>query len=162
MELVHPDDVSRMATLGVAVDLQLTQWNQPAALHDLDELIGKPRVDGRAWRLRDLHEGGVTVALSSDYDVGPLSPFQGMEYALTRGDQSLPDVASAVRAYTIAGAQIMRSEDRTGSLVVGKRADLVVVDQDIFTVDVTAIGATRVLWTVLDGAEVYRAPGFSL
>ena len=125
--------------------------------------VGAERVDERAWPLRDLREAGATVALSSDYDVGSLSPFDGMEVGLTRGEQSLPDVTAAVRAYTSDAARIMRSEGWTGSLEVGKRADLVVVDQDIFKLEALPqkIGGTKVLWTVLDGEEVYRAPGFT-
>ena len=160
VELVHPDDVPRFAALGVHADMQLAEWTLPDALHDMDEFIGAERVDERAWPAKDIHDTGAVLALSSDYDVGSLSPFDGMEIALTRGEQSLPDVTAAVRAYTINAARIMGSESWTGSLEVGKRADFVVLDQDIFVVLPHKIGATKVLWTVLDGEEVYRAPGY--
>ncbi len=161
VELVHPDDVPRFGALDVLADMQMSEWTMGDRLHDSDELIGAERVDERSWPLASLREAGATVALSSDYDVGSLSPFDGMEVALTRGVQALPDVAAAVKAYTIDAARIMRSEDLTGSLEVGKRADLVVLDQDIFKALPQKIGGTNVLWTLLDGEEVYRAGGFT-
>ena len=50
-------------------------------------------------------------------------------------------------------------QDATGSLEVDKRADLIVVDRDIFTIDPDTIGDTKVLMTYLDGRLVYTAPG---
>ena len=52
----------------------------------------------------------------------------------------------------------MKQEATTGSLEVGKRADLVVLDRDILTVDPDKIGDTKVLRTYLDGQLVYGAP----
>ena len=52
----------------------------------------------------------------------------------------------------------MKQDATTGSLEVGKRADLVVLDRDIFTVDPDTIADTKVLGTYLDGRLVYTAP----
>ena len=52
----------------------------------------------------------------------------------------------------------MKQEATTGSLEVGKRADLVVLDCDIFSVDPYKIGNTKVLRTYLDGQPVYSSP----
>lgn len=155
VELLNPDDLPRFAALGVAADLQIGAYTMPSEVHYLDELVGADRIDEEAWRLRDLWESGAVVALSSDYDVNALSPFEGMERALTRGDQSLPDVAAAIRAYTLHAAWIMRSEDETGSLEEGKWADFVVVDQDLFEIAPEALSETRVLRTFVAGEEVY-------
>ncbi len=160
VELVHPDDVPRFAALGAFADMQLSEWTDPAHVQELGEFIGAERASERAWPVRDLHEAGATLVFSSDYDVGELSPFAGIERAVTRGDQSLPTVADAVRAYTINAARLMRSETATGSLEIGKRADLIVVDRDIFSVPETQIGDARVLWTLVDGRDVYRRAGF--
>jgi predicted amidohydrolase YtcJ len=158
VELVHPDDVPRFAQLDVTADLQISEWTMPARLHDADVFIGAARVDERAWRLRDLYDSGARVVLSSDYDVGDLSPFKGMARAVNRGPQSLPDVAAAIRAYTIEPAWLLRQEDLVGSLEVGKRADLVIVDRNPITT--TDLAGTRVMMTVVDGGVVYRRAGF--
>ncbi len=159
VEWVHPDDVPRFAALDVAADFQLAGfWTSPQRLHDNDFLVGPGRVDERAYRVRDLYDAGARVVLSSDYDVGPMSPFVGMARAVDRGDQSLPDVEAALRAVTIDAAWVLRQEELVGSLEVGKRADWVVVDRDVFTT--LDLAGTRVLWTVVDGDEVFRDPSF--
>jgi predicted amidohydrolase YtcJ len=58
--------------------------------------------------------------------------------------------------YTIEAAYVMRQEGitGTGSLVVGKQADLIVIDQDIFN-PIKGIEVTKVLQTVVGGEEVY-------
>jgi predicted amidohydrolase YtcJ len=159
VEWVAPDDVPRFAALGVAADVQLAgSWTAPSRLHDNDFLVGPARVDERAYRVRDLYDAGARVVLSSDYDVGPMSPFVGMARAVDRGDQSLPSVEAALRAVTIEAAWVLRQEELVGSLEVGKRADFVVVDRDVFTTE--ALAETSVVWTVVDGDETWRAPGF--
>ena len=81
---------------------------------------------------------------------------------MTRAPQELPTVEAAVRAYTINAAYVMRQEDKTGSLEVGKFADLIIVDRDIFTVEKNQIRNTHVLLTLLGGKEVYASPDFTL
>lgn len=158
VEMVAPADVSRFAKLGVIADMQTSEWTLPEHLHDNDVFLGADRVDERSWPLRDLHESGAQLTLSSDYDVGDMSPFKGMARAIDRGDQSLPDVDAAIRAYTINAAAAMRQEDRVGSIEVGKLADLVVVDRDPVSTD--ALAGTKVLWTLVEGEPVYRRAGF--
>ena len=62
---------------------------------------------------------------------------------------------TAIDACTINAAYAMRQYKTTGSLEVGKRGDLVVLDRDIFSIDAD----TKVLATYLDGRLVYTAPG---
>lgn len=162
VEYVAPEDVPRFSALNVAADLQLSgAWTQPAALHDNDFLVGAARVDERAFRLRDLHDSGARVVLSSDFDVGPMSPFTGLARSIDRGDQSLPDLSAALRAVTLDAAWVLRQDDITGSIEVGKRADLVVVDRALETATRQELASTEVLWTVVDGEAVWRAPAFS-
>ncbi|WP_394827777.1 amidohydrolase [Pendulispora albinea] len=162
VELVHPRDVPRFRALGVFADMQLGAHNDPGHLNELEPYVGARRVRERAWPLRDLHAAGAPVVLSSDYDVGDLDPFMGIQRALTRGAQSLPNLDAALRAYTVNAARAMRSETRTGSIEPGKRADLIVIDRDLDATPADQIGATKVLWTLVDGREVYRRRAFDL
>ena len=61
-----------------------------------------------------------------------------------------------IRGYTLDAAYQLHMEDQIGSIEVGKKADLVVLDQDIFAIDVYAIHKTRVLLTVMDGEIVHE------
>jgi predicted amidohydrolase YtcJ len=155
VEWVAPDDVPRFAELGVVADIQLSGvWTQPQFLHDNDFLVGADTVDERAYRLRDLQDAGARITLSSDYDVGPMSPFVGVARAVDRGDQSLRDRSAALRAVTVDAAWVLRTEQQTGSLEAGKRADFIVVDRDVFTTP--ALADTVVCATWFEGHEVFR------
>lgn len=156
LEMVQPNDIPRFQSLGVIADIQTSsEFSEAAHAHELDFLLGRDRIDERSLRLRDLYEGGARIVLSSDYDVGELSPFAGMRRALTRGDQSLPDLDAAIRAYTIDAAYLMRQEDRVGSLEVGKRADLVILDRNPFTIPPQQLDRVRVEQTLVDGELVF-------
>jgi len=160
VEHVHPDDIPRFAALGVIADIQLAgDFTDPEQFAiDSAAFIGanNPALPLPA---RALIDAGAIVTLSSDFDVSPLNPFQGIANAVTRSMDNLT-VREAVDAYTTNAAYLMRHEERTGSLEVGKRADFIVLDRDIFTIPVTEIGATDVLLTVFDGNEVFRSSNF--
>lgn len=158
LELVDKADLPRFKQLNVTADFQPSRYFAPPFLEDNEPLIGQ-----RAYRmlpLRQLHDSGARVTLSSDWDVNPLSPLGIMHNALSLGERSLPSLQAAVRAYTLDAAYSLRQEQDTGSLEVGKQADLVVLDRDIFQLPLEQLGQTRVLWTLLGGEQVYRTEGF--
>ncbi|WP_137818748.1 amidohydrolase [Pseudomonas sp. 2FG] len=158
VELVDNDDIPRFRELNVIADFQPSPYFAPSFLKDNVPMIGQ-----RAYQmlpLRELYESGARVTLSSDWDVNPLSPLGIMQNALSLGKRSLPNLEAAVQAYTLDAAYTLRQEDETGSLEVGKQADLVVLDQNIFELPVQQIGQAKVLWTLLGGEEVYRDAAF--
>lgn len=65
-------------------------------------------------------------------------------------------IADVIDAYTINAAIAARQEATTGSLEVGKRADLVVLDRDITAIDPATLDDTEVLATWIDGKLVYE------
>jgi predicted amidohydrolase YtcJ len=67
-------------------------------------------------------------------------------------------VEDAVRAYTHGSAYAAFSDDRVGTLEVGRLADLAVLSQDIFSADPLSIGNTRVTLTMVGGKIVFKAP----
>jgi predicted amidohydrolase YtcJ len=105
----------------------------------------------------------------SDWDISSYNPFRAFQTGVTRAggkgqkplniDEKIP-LETAIDAYTINAAYAMKQDKTTGSLEVGKRADLVVLDRDILSVDPETIEDTKVLATYLDGRLVYSAsPG---
>ncbi|MEO0422726.1 MAG: amidohydrolase [Pseudomonadota bacterium] len=157
LEIVAPADIPRFVALDVVADVQMSSsFVLPPETRFYRPYLGARRAMERVLRLRDLWESGARVVLSSDYDVGALSPFVGMQNSLTRGDQSLPTLDAAIRAYTINAAYLMQQEDRLGSLEVGKLADLVVIDQQLFDIAPEQIGATRVTLTMVGGDVVFQ------
>lgn len=158
VELVDQADIPRFRQLGVIADFQPSPYFTPSFLKDNQPLIGQ-----RAYQMlpmRALYDSGARVTLSSDWDVNPLSPLGIMQNALGLGARGLPNLEAAIRAYTLDAAYTLRQEDSTGSLEVGKQADLLVLDRDIFKLPQAQIGQAKVLWTLLGGEEVYRAAEF--
>jgi predicted amidohydrolase YtcJ len=96
-------------------------------------------------------------------------PFVNMEFAVTRAKHGLPptspwqriNIRDVLDAYTINGANGLRRGDEIGSLVPGKSADFIIVDQDVLALadagHADRIGQTRVLETWFRGKRVYEA-----
>ena len=158
VELVAKADIPRFAQLEVIADFQPSPYFTPSFLKSNEPMIGQ-----RAFAMlpmRELYDAGARVTLSSDWDVNPLSPLDIMQNALNLGDRGLPSLEAAVKAYTLDAAYTLRQEQYTGSLEVGKQADLVVLDQNIFELPINQIGKAEVLWTLRGGQEVYRSTAF--
>jgi hypothetical protein len=108
--------------------------------------------------------------MGSDWSVSTADPLLEMEVAVERvwdghrgeGRPFLPeerlDLIDALAAFT-AGSAYVNHLDETGTLEVGKLADLVVLDRDLFDRGSGAIGETRVVGTFVDGVAVYEGPG---
>jgi predicted amidohydrolase YtcJ len=167
LELIDPADFGRFKALGVIANFQLL-WAQddPYVERATIPFLG-PERSRYLYPVRSLRDAGALIAAGSDWDVSSFNAFEAMEHAVTRkhapGDRALlPEQAitlqQAVDAYTIDAAYALRQERTTGSLEAGKRGDLIVLDQDIFAVDVADVHATRVLATYLDGRLVYSRP----
>ena len=64
-------------------------------------------------------------------------------------------LADAIAAYTINGAYVNFMEDESGSIEVGKYADLIVIDRNLFKIPETEISEANVVLTMLDGEMIY-------
>jgi predicted amidohydrolase YtcJ len=147
VEIVKESDYPRFAQLNVTADMQVaSDFTNPENWEENLPFLGADRIDN-IIPLKSIFETGARVTLSSDWDVSSLNPFIGMQNALTRAPQNLPTIEDAVKAYTINGAYVLRQETNTESLEVGKWADFICVNQDIFTVPTNQIAQTIVLST---------------
>jgi predicted amidohydrolase YtcJ len=166
LELVDPQDFGRFKQLGVIANFQL-QWAERDSYIDEATLpyIGPERAR-YLYPARSLLDAGAVIAGGSDWGVSTFNPFEAMEHAITRRasrgeqpllpEQSVP-LQAVVDAYTINAAFALKQEASTGSLERGKRADFIVLDRDIFSLDPSELHDTRVLSTYLDGRRVYAA-----
>ena len=110
--------------------------------------------------MQSLLDAGAKTVLSSDWDAGPLSPLGTIQLALTRFVEPVGRLDDAIRMLTLDAAFLLHQADITGSIMVGKQADLVVLDRNLFDIPKTQIEDVRVLLTLLDGEKVFRAGGF--
>ena len=154
VEYVIPADYARFAQLNVTADAQVAgDFSQPEHWHENDELVDAALNDN-IIPIKSLFEADARVTLSSDWDVSDLNPFVGLQNAVSRNPQEI-SLEEAVKAYTINAAYVMRQEDKAGSLEVGKEADFVVLNQNIFDVATDRISKTKVQETYLQGNRVY-------
>ena len=167
LELFHPDDIARFAQLGVVPSFQ-PLWAYA------DEYITKltePKLGAQRSRylypIASVAKTGPILAAGSDWSVSSMNPLEAIQVAVTRrsltdstGTAWLPDervdLATMIRAYTLGGAQASDHDSLTGSLVVGKAADLIVLYEDLFQLPPHRIGRDRVLLTMVNGRVVYR------
>ena len=165
VQLLHPDDARRLGQLNVVASMQPIHATSDMLM--ADRYWGGRAALAYAWRTQ--LEAGAPLAFGSDCPVESFNPFWGLHAAVTRRradgtpgpdgwypEQRL-DVETALRGFTLGAAYAGYSEDRLGSLVPGKLADLVVIDRDIFAVDPMTIADTQVLGTLVDGDWKYRA-----
>lgn len=155
VEIVDPADIPRFSQLNVTADAQVAgNFTNPEHWHENDELIGAVRSDN-AVPIKSLDAAGARVTLSSDWNVSPYNPFIGLQNAVTRAPQELT-LAKAIKAYTLNGAYVMRQEDKVGSIEVGKLADFVILDKNLFDIEPNTINQTKIVTTVFNGEVIYQ------
>ncbi len=103
---------------------------------------------------RRIFDAGTSVAFGSDASMISLNPLLGIHAAVNSGPRSV-SVHEAVTAYTLSSAYAEFQEREKGTVEVGKLADLVILSDDIFTIDRSRIKNARVGMTILDGKVVY-------
>ena len=171
IQLFDPADIPRFRELGVVANFQPFWASGDAYLLELTEPKLGPERSRWLYPIRSLRDSGAAIAFGSDWNVSSLNPLDGIQVAVTHREVSkgpgppwLPEerigLPDAIAAYTIGGAYLDFTERETGSIETGKAADLVVLDQNLFAIPASQIHEAKVLWTLLEGKEVYRAKGF--
>lgn len=170
LQLVNPSDIERFKKLGAVGVVQPFWFMQEDGYYDEIEVpyLGQERAE-QEYPMKSLINQGVHVASSSDYIVTPeFNPLHGIQQGITRiadGETdpkkianpeeraTLPDM---IASFTIEGAYANHVDDITGSIEVGKKADLIVLDKNLFAIPVTQIKDAKVLLTMVEGNVVYR------
>lgn len=168
IQVMADADFERFAKLGVIA--------QSTPLWASYDEYGKEFVSddqfSRYFRFNSLKEAGVKMSFGSDFPASGagtlgMSPIFNMEIGLTRQEPGNPnapvqpgiherlDVATLIKGYTLDAAYQLRLEDSVGSIEVGKKADLVILDKNLFNLDSYEVGKVKVLETILDGKVIY-------
>jgi predicted amidohydrolase YtcJ len=170
-EIVDPADFPRYAQVDASPVLSL-QWEKPAP----DTIDGDRDYLGPA-RFKYVEPAGVLadagarIAYGSDWPVDPLnewfalkvgvtrtnSPNAGRQYAGRLSEDSGLTREQVLRAITINAAYELHEDIETGSLEVGKLADLIVLDRNFLDIPAEQIADIKVLQTVVGGRVVYGA-----
>jgi hypothetical protein len=169
IEVITDQDLPRFAELGVIAQ-STPLW---ASYDTYGEQFVSTDQFNRFWRFNSLKKLGVRLTWGSDFPASGagllgLSPIYQMEIGHTRqnaGDPDAPiqpreservDLDGMIRGYTIDAAYQLHMENEIGSIEVGKKADLVVLDRNLFETDTYQIHEAEVLMTLMDGEIVYE------
>ncbi len=163
---VNPEDIDRFAKLGVIAEFSPYFWQPSDGLEIVRHDIGEERTNW-GFPIKILLDKNVPIAAGSDWPVvfDP-NPFPAIEAMVTRelpggsadsyGKQYAITLKQAVNIFTLGGAYEHYQEDETGSIEVGKYADFIVLDRNLFDIDVREIHKTHVVSTILEGQVVYQ------
>jgi predicted amidohydrolase YtcJ len=176
LQIVHPDDVPRFRRLGVVANAQPLWAAYEPQMTELTIPFLGPERTGWQYPFATLARAGAQLAFGSDWPVSSPNPMWELHVAVNRtlprgypyadadadgSDPFLPDerldLAAALRAFTIGSAYVNHLDDACGSIEVGKLADLVVLDRDLFAVGRDDFSDAEVLLTLVGGERVYDA-----
>jgi hypothetical protein len=167
LQLIHKKDIPRFGALNVIANFQAA-WALPdewITLVNLPE-VGLDRVN-RMYPIRSVHDAGGMVAGGSDWAVSTMNPLVAIETAIRRSDpddeidgtlneDEKMDLTEMLKAYTINGAYLMHQDHLTGSIEIGKYADLIILEENLFEIPHEKIGEVKVIQTLLEGETVFR------
>jgi predicted amidohydrolase YtcJ len=172
VQLIDPADIARLPRLGVIASMT-PAWSRG---DDLNRTFAEPRLGPERARWlyphRSILDAGGRLAWGTDWPVTTLVPLEGLETAVTRrynggrDPEGKPDTTwipqeclsleQAIAAYTLGAAHALFLEKDRGSVETGKRADLVVLEKNLFKVPALEIHAVPVDFTIAEGKVVYE------
>lgn len=166
LELIDPADVPRFRELDVIANFQPLWAFADEYITKLTVPFLGPERSSRLYPIGTLYRSGALIAFGSDWSVSSPNPLEEIMVAVTRmgpmGETETPflpaeriNLPEALAAFTINAAYTNRLEKQTGSIEVGKLADLVVLDRNLFAIPPTQIAKVRVLVTIFEGKEVH-------
>jgi len=170
LQLVDPPDFSRFKALGAIAVVQPYWFFKQVNYWEPVEYAALGERAKQEWPLKSFVNADALFCFSSDYPVtADPNPFVAIEIGITRNLPGIADIddptyllwpeerldiQNMIRGFTANAAYSMFIDDITGTLEVGKYADLIVIDRDLFSTEPSEIGRTKVLRTYLKGKQV--------
>ena len=172
IETITAEDIPRFGKLGVIASFQPLHTDPNEDTLKVWAVAAGPDRVSRAWPWRSVETTGGKLAFGSDWPVVTISPWPGLQNALTRqtaeGEPAggwVPkeriNIEDAVRGYTLGAAFAGRREKTEGSLETGKLADLIILSKNVFTIEPPDILNEEVLVTMVGGKVVYESPNWT-
>ena len=158
-------DIRRARGIWAVFEFSPYIWYHSPIIDDIEKAVGDERM--KRWiPIKDALDAGVLSIPGSDWAVVPsVNPWIAIETMVTRkkpggigpalGAQEAITLKQAIDMFTINSARQQYNSDKLGSIEIGKRADMVVIDRNIFEVPITTVHDTKVHKTIIDGEVVY-------
>jgi hypothetical protein len=165
VQTINENDLARLATLNVTASVQPIHLTDD---RDLTDRYWGARA-ANTYTFRSFLNAGVRLAFGSDAPVADPNPFLGIHAALVRRRPHDPqpswqpqekiNLEEIIRAYTLGAAEAAGWQATIGSLTPGKRADLIILDRDLFELaqhesTVDEIASTNIMSVIFDGKFV--------
>jgi predicted amidohydrolase YtcJ len=166
LELIDPDDIPRFRQLGIIANFEAFWANGDEYLTKLTEPALGPTRSRWLYPIASVLQTGAVVSGGSDWSVSSLNPLDAIEVGITHRQPDQPnqrpwnpaervDLATMIAMYTINAAYQNHLEQETGSIAVGKLADLIVLNRNLFTIPTAEIHKVRVERTLIEGKTVF-------
>ena len=165
---LRDEDMPRFRRLNVVAEFSPLQYYRGPLTSLAEKAVGAESMKYFA-NVKKTMDSGVHVAIGSDWPTGAMdaNPLRMLQVLVTRkdpyekrADEPLGDIIGledALRVMTLGGAYAMRKADEIGSIEIGKSADMVVLDRNLFEIDRSSIIDTRVVYTIFRGKIAYHA-----
>jgi len=165
---VRDEDIPRFRTLNVVAEFSPMQFYRSPFMDVVERTVGAENMR-YLGNIKKIVESGAPVAIGSDWPTGAMdaNPLRMLQVLVTRrnpyeknDDKAVGDTISledGIRLMTLGGAYSMRKEKVLGSLEKGKAADMVVLDRNLFEIDLASIIDSKVVYTIFAGRIVYDA-----
>ncbi len=177
IQVVHPDDIPRFRELGAVANAQPLWAAHESQMDDLTiPFLGEPRWTWQ-YPFGSLVRAGAVLAMGSDWSVSSPDPLEEIHVAVNRvmppdyphkverRDVFLPDeridLGTAIAGFTMGSAYVNHLDEVTGSIEVGKYADLAVIDRNLFAHPADEIADASVLLTLVEGERVFTSGEFA-
>lgn len=175
LQLVDESDIKKFKELGIIAVPQPYWFSKDDYYYNIQvPYLGQKRAD-EEYPMKSFFDEGVIAASSSDYPVTiPCNPLEAIQFGITRSEFNTTDSSEVlwpeervtleqmIRSFTINGAYANFLEKETGSIEVGKKADLIVLDKNLFEIPVTDIYKAKVLMTLFEGKDVFVDSSYTL
>jgi predicted amidohydrolase YtcJ len=173
LQFITPRDIGRFAELDAVANFQPLWACAEVQMEELTLPFVGPERALWQYQIGSLLRGGTRIAFGSDWPVSSADPLQEIHVAVNRvlserlGRPGQPEcenpflpeqaitVDAAIDAFTSGVAWVNHAEDVAGRLLPGMRADVAVLDQDLFAIPPREIGDTSVVMTIAGGTVVY-------
>lgn len=169
---IDQKDLQRFHQLRVSANASPFLWYPGPHIDGIETVLGRSRA-ACFHPFASLSAKGALVVAGSDWPAGVPSPnpWPLIEAMVTRNDPTGANTGThcagervsldaAIEIYTVNGARAIGRSHLTGSIAIGKSADMIVIDRHLFDIDPTDISETRVLLTIFEGKLVHRDADF--
>ena len=163
-QVLRLEDIPRFAKQNVIASMQATHATSDKNM--AQDRLGKERILG-AYAWRKLLNAGAVIAAGSDFPVESPNPFYGLHASITRQDhknapkggwfsEEKMTAFEAFKSFTLDAAYAGHQENIIGSLATGKKADFVLLEQNLFEIPPQGIWQISVDKTWVNGKLVYK------